>query len=839
MLLKGRSQSPKKQKSNRPLIGGALGLIALLILLVGYANRGNTDSSDKVEEIFSPETFEVAPDQAAFQTLDLQIDFKGQQKLERKKREAIEMGVHMSSPDDWVSAVYTEGEILTPVKLRLKGDWLDHIKGKKQSFRIKVKQNKTWNRLRTFSIQTPLARDFLNEWVFHQILQREGLLTTRYDFIKVNINGKAKGVYAYEEHFEKILPEFNHRREGPIVKFSETAVWQARAKDLASTKPIGTTEAGLSSFSGAEIEPFEDKKIAKNPLLKEQFEAAQNLLQAYKYGQKSASELFDLDKMARYYAILDITRAYHGLVWHNQRFYFNPVIQKLEPIAFDGYTMDGSMNWINKPFIGHQINYRKGYFLGDMIFNVMYDPEFAQAYARYLYHYSDTAVVRDMLNEFQTGIDQREAFLQKDYPQYIYHREYLIENAAKIRDLIMPFDGTAISVKTQAMEKDRLELKVSNRHSLMLQVIGTGPKEAMLTDTLQKPLMLLAFDPTQPPTFQSLIAPKDHKFVFYQLPGFDSLFSARIAPWKVATSFVPAQDLFDVDSLVSNEIFDVIGREVYFKPGKHQVKKSIIIPHEYLVRMAPGVEIDFVNGAGFASQSPIFAMGSKEVPIRISSSDHTATGFTVLQAKEKSELHYVVFDGMNTLQYRGWELTGAVTFYESEVLINRCSFINAKCEDALNLIRSEFELSNSLVRNAAFDGLDVDFCKGRITSCQFENNANDGMDFSGSRIDAYSVRVINSGDKGISVGEESTVTIHSSFVSGATTILAAKDLSQVLIKQIQMEKAVTGFAAYVKKPEYGPATITVKKYEADQIETLHRIERGSVLELEGKQVEVN
>ncbi|MEZ4848793.1 MAG: right-handed parallel beta-helix repeat-containing protein, partial [Bacteroidia bacterium] len=831
----GTSQPKKTPKLNLPLAGGTAGLLFLLIILAGYVNLRENSVSNTIKEIpFSPETYTIPTDPAAFQTLSLQIDFKGQQKLERKKREAIEMGVHMASEDDWVSAVYTEGENLVPVKLRLKGDWLDHIKGKKQSFRIKVKQANTWNRLKTFSVQTPVARDYLSEWVFHQILYREGLLTTRYDFIKLNINGKSKGVYAYEEHFEKILPEFNHRREGPIVKFSETGVWQARAKDLESKASVGTTEGGFASFEGADIEAFSDKKIAQTPHLTQQFETAQNLMHAYKYGLKSASEIFDLDKMARYYALLDITRAYHGLIWHNQRFYFNPVIQKLEPIAFDGYTMDGEMNWINKPLIGHQINHKAGFFLGDLIFNLMFDPAFSETYARYLYHYSDTTVIREILNDLEAGIDQREAFLKADYPKYSYNRDHLIKSAANIRNLIMPLEGTAISVRTQSANKDRLELRISNRHALALKVIGSGLKENVVADTLKEPIMLLAFDPTQPPQFVPMTAPKEHKFVFYQLPGFDSLFAAPIAPWKVASTFVPAQNLFKVDSLASNEIFEVRGREIYVKSGKHRVTRPIIIPEGYLVRMSAGVELDFVQKAGLISKSPVFAMGDKETPIRITSSDHTGTGFTILQAKEKSELHYVVFDGMNTLSYQGWELTGAVTFYESEVLINRCSFINAKCEDALNLVRSEFELKNSLIRNAAFDGLDVDFCKGTIMSCMFENNANDGIDFSGSIVDAYSVRVINSGDKGISVGEESTVTIHSAFVSGAQTALAAKDLSRVTIKQIQMEKARTGFAAYIKKPEYGPATIIVETYQADDIEILHLIEKGSVLEIDGK-----
>ena len=49
------------------------------------------------------------------------------------------------------------------------------------------------------------------------------------------------------------------------------------------------------------------------------------------------------------------------------------------------------------------------------------------------------------------------------------------------------------------------------------------------------------------------------------------------------------------------------------------------------------------------------------------------------------------FTGLNTLSYKGWELTGGVTFYESDVRIKNCVFEKNKCEDALNIICSKFE----------------------------------------------------------------------------------------------------------------------------------------------------
>ena len=104
--------------------------------------------------------------------------------------------------------------------MRLKGDWTDHLFGDKWSFRIKVKGDNTLFGMKQFSIHHPRARNFIYEWLYHQALKREGVLSLRYDFIEVTLNGKNLGVYALEEHFEKRLIEHNQYREGPIIKFT-------------------------------------------------------------------------------------------------------------------------------------------------------------------------------------------------------------------------------------------------------------------------------------------------------------------------------------------------------------------------------------------------------------------------------------------------------------------------------------------------------------------------------------------------------------------------------------------------------------------------------------------
>ncbi|MGY8927818.1 MAG: CotH kinase family protein, partial [Flavobacteriales bacterium] len=88
-----------------------------------------------------------------------------------------------------------------------------------------MKGNNAYRGLKSFSIQNPNTRSFMSEWFAHKLFEKEDVLTTKYIFVPVIINGQKMGVYALEEHFDKQLLEARNRREAPIVKFDEEGVW--------------------------------------------------------------------------------------------------------------------------------------------------------------------------------------------------------------------------------------------------------------------------------------------------------------------------------------------------------------------------------------------------------------------------------------------------------------------------------------------------------------------------------------------------------------------------------------------------------------------------------------
>ncbi len=768
----------------------------------------------------------------------LEIADKWMQKLRAKRSEAFQRGMLITAEDDWV-----KGDILTDsltatgenlkmkVKLRLKGDWLDHLQGNQWSYRIQVKDPHAWNRLKTFSIQNSATRGHLDEWVYHQWLRKEDVLSPRYDFIQTKVNGQNLGSYAYEEHFDKQLPEFMKRREGVIVRFTEDGFWaykQRQIRTVGFEKDNHYTED--HGFRATKVKAFKEGRTLGSETLKQQFEVAQNLMQQYQYDTKQASAIFDVKRLAKYFAITDICRAYHSLRWHNQRFYYNPITTRLEPIGFDG----GKMSKLEKnaPFLGYLIWNDSNYF--ESIIKALFaDEEFTAAYLQYLDLFTAEEYLGDFLQGINEDLTEREMWIQENVPDYYYNRKWIPETAQRIRTYLRPLNTESLTAFVQQKTNGNQKLQIQNKHFLPLQIVGFGKTKDKMVEVLTPPMYIPVTKKGRLPQYFSAECETEMKYVYFKQIGGEELYYTNINNWRKPAFEAPSQSLFADIQLEEHPIFSLEEetKTIVFPAGKYQSKENIVIPAGYEVKMEAGCELDLIGGAAFLSKSPVYLRGRADAPIKIYSSDQTANGFTVMESEEKSILTYVLFEDLNTVKKANWTLTGAVNFYESDVEIRSCTFTKNHCEDALNIIRSHFDIDKITVSHTFSDGFDADFCTGTLRNSRFYKTGNDCMDFSGSIITIINCTAEQSGDKGISVGEEAKVRVESASIDGAIIGVASKDLSLLTIEKIDLKNCTQAFAAYRKKAEFGGAKIIVKNYTVEEVKYLHQIEKGSSLQL--------
>jgi hypothetical protein len=750
-------------------------------------------------------------------------------KLEKIRYEAIQKGLLVSTDDSWVKgAIFPkeQKEAKINVKMRLKGDWTDHLVGKKWSFRVATQTDKSWNRLKTFSLQNPATRSYLFEWVLHEFFKYEDVLTTRYEFVNMKLNHKDLGLYVYEEHFLKHLSEFSKKKEGPIIRFLESGFWDAIQRQYT----LGADQDGELLVGSPEIKPFSEGKTFKSPVLAEQYVIAQNLLYQYQYDLKSIEEIFDIDLLAKYYAITDVVGGYHGIAWHNKRYYYNPVTGKLEPIGYDGFSKGGLEHMIGKAFLGINLSAIRGH--KEMYHKLFRDDRFLEKYHQYLEQFSSKAYLDKFIKTISTPLYARLKVIQEEKSDYTFSINYLHKRALNILNTLYP-NSASLQIKT--VEPGLIA--ICNRHRVPVEIVGTMSKVGGVISDLDTAKIIYTTPFKDIPDYNERITvPQNANFLVYRVVGLSKNFYSRINPWPIPEGLSPVQEL--KSTLQENHpAYAYIPGHTNIVFNKNAVvKEPIVIPAGYNITFKPGTKVDIIKGAFILSYSPVQFLGTEEAPITVESSDKSARAFTVIKAKEQSVINYTLFSQLGAFSYKGWNLPGSVNFYESDVDIYHSTFTQNSCEDILNIVRSNFDFQYNTISNTFGDGFDADFCRGTVAHCYFNNTGNDAIDFSTSIVTIRDSKITKAGDKGISMGEQGEAMIVNTIIEDAVIGIASKDLSRTIITNVTLKNCNIGFSAYQKKPEYGHGFIKVHSYKSENLGALHKILPGSKMILIDREI---
>ncbi|MEY2702756.1 MAG: hypothetical protein RLY43_1394 [Bacteroidota bacterium] len=160
----------------------------------------------------------------------------------------------------------------------------------------------------------------------------------------------------------------------------------------------------------------------------------------------------------------------------------------------------------------------------------------------------------------------------------------------------------------------------------------------------------------------------------------------------------------------------------------------------------------------------------------------------------------------NIIQNR--QVSSPYNFAECTVLLTNCIFLkNISGDDLVNFYRSDLLLNGVEVLNAKYDGLDFDWCTGRINNCKISNCGNDGLDFAGSKIKILNTAITKCGDKAISIGEKSRIEVTCIELNKNEIGIAVKDESKINISSINATNNSIDIVAYNKKAQYGISEI--------------------------------
>ena len=754
-----------------------------------------------------------------FDDIKIDIKFKHLLRIQYLREQALKEGIISSAvkSEEFPATLTFNGEP-HEVKIGLTGMMPIHVTDPiKWSFQVKVKGDDTVQGMKRFGLLLPATRGYLTDWLGMELLKERGLIGMRIDFAEVSMNGKPLGVFYMEERFDKYLIENNELREGIILKMSD----------------------GLSAYQ-------EDKLMAV-PATRDQLLLIKRMWQDVAAGNLAPNKFFDMKKMATLFAVTDLMNNKHALYRTNLRLYFNPITGLAEPIAREwGSLTKNDVSALSLFLEEPKVASRHATLAQDEILRLIYDNlEFKGHYIKEAETLSDPKYLDQLLLRNGEKLNTLVSKVYRDWPFYELPTHTLYENQYYIKSVLFP-DVNQLNAYFKGQDGDYLDVYLKNQQDLPLEIaqiswrdsIFFTPESSIVLDSKTKDqAQFYRFKiPTDQVWADSLIPELKVYYNLYGLPEYRR--NALIFPWayenRVANTGNPVVRDANHTSFDFIEV-DEEKNEILIPAGKWTVAEDLIVPEDKRFVVAAGAEVDLINEAKIISYSSFFCEGTEEQPILFQSSDSTSKGILIIRGKERSVLNHATFDYLSCPREEGWQIPGALTFYESPVDINSCTFSNNKIgDDFLNIVRTNFTIDQTHFKKINSDAFDCDFCNGTVTNSSFVDIGNDAIDVSGTEIEISNVYMNNIGDKGLSAGEDSQMTARFVEISNAEIGATSKDRSELMLYDITMLNARIGITLFQKKSEFGPAYTAADRVEIQNAEIPYLIEINSSLVLDGE-----
>lgn len=776
-----------------------------------------------------PASFAVEP-----AVLSITVDQAELERLQQVVDVARERGVIMPEDNEYVAAS-VEGEAGTfKAKIRIKGKLTDHVKGSKWSFRVIAKKDGGFLGMKRFSLQHPGTRNYLCDWFYHKLMQGEGIVALRYGFIRLRFNDEDLGIYAYEEHFGPELLEHNGRVKGPIFRFDPALFWEHRLNEMNKLR----FDEPYAAYQAAAVDAFGSGDLAKDDEARRQFEDALGLIEAFRRGQLTTGEVFDTDRLARRHAILDLIGGHHSMDWSDVKFYFDPVLRRVEPIAYESFsafplkTLAGSHRWVGREDPAQDLH--------DQFFN---DEQLFRAYVYHLERMSRESWLDSAFTALGPALDTASAIVYREFPYKELDRSIYYKNQQVIRRLLDVPKG--FHAYLEGINKDTVSMSIVPIEGLPMEVHGLIAADGSLIAPVKK-CIVPCRKPNRPgdpikvrfALGKTALADSSELKLSYSVLGASVKKEVEVFPFELSIS--AAQDEL-LARLRPNAkefamlVMDDSAKTITIKPGSWTIGRTLVVPAGYRFIATWPLKLNIVNGAELISYSPLAWKGSEESLIEVMSADSSSHGVHVLNASGASQLRFVRFSNLTRYKY-DQDRSADVSFHRSSATLENCHFTGT---GATLLDASVGALTLKDCRfHGGSDPCEVHFAQLSMTNVSFFGMKDDAISVEGgeARLEKVFVggkRSPGIGLKGVKGARIEATDLH---VVEMAKAIEGREGTHIIVNGMiaQADDAIAD--ANKSEMRYGPVMIELKALKTDPAEATYEVGEGSSITLDGKPV---
>lgn len=740
-------------------------------IIVGLSKHFLTTGLPKIPSILFSKISgnEIRP---KIEDINFDINFKNFQTILEDRQQGLQDGILINPRT--VNARLTYSGKTYKARIRLKGDLPDHWRSNlRMSFRVTLKGDETILGMRRFSVHSPGSRQYPHEQVYQGIMKDMKGLSVPHKLLNVSVNGINWGVMNVEEHMSKELLEKQESRESIIFKFSDEQLWQYQKKNLNPYYHYKLSDPQLYSSI------YQSRKYLGDRIYREQYSHIVNL-----YAKKEIHKALSVEPALKAIILSGIWDNQHALNFVNSKFYLNPYTLKLDTITTD----QGPIKTMDKPY-GFVQNL-EGFYI-DFLLKTALEEDVK-------------SITKDLLSK-----------KKKLYDLYSFHESYFPFDE--------PFDRNIIDSNFEKIENENLNVLLDNlRSQIPIEDNQIIPPSTEQLASMPAHVKIQHYDNGE--VWISNLLPIPVNLESISLRSDEIMTKNRVLPASVhsiettvfETPFKNLQDeqiqvLTNVrgikkqavngSSLISNTynpLDNISNLEKYpfvtqfkdsftIRPGTWIISEPLIILGN--LKVEQGTKLIFKKDSYLIVKGSLQSLGTEKSEVKFTAESDTWKGLYVLGDGSSSIITHTEFSSTSELRDGILQLTGGVTFYNSNLSISDSSFLKAEGEDALNIVKSEFSIDNITINKTFSDGLDFDFSSGSMKNSTFLNVGGDAVDVSGGFVNLSNILIKDIRDKGISAGEGSNVSIDSSNIYRIGVGIASKDGSEVQVKSTSIEES--------------------------------------------------
>ena len=209
-------------------------------------------------------------------------------------------------------------------EIKIPGLTWDHfLNPQKTSLRIKIKDNNSFKGTKQFNLLRPKTRGYLLNYVINKISKNFNIISIDYIPIHVVINGQDKGIYLFEDFFNKYLIEKNHKKD--------SLIFSLRTRNSETQKDDNPIKVYHPNFD--KINQYQ-----------------KTLINNFEHNLESFNTNIDEEKFITLCAIGFLSNSWHQFYPTNLFYYYNPHTNLLEPIIREVEPRELTNNDLNSGF---------------------------------------------------------------------------------------------------------------------------------------------------------------------------------------------------------------------------------------------------------------------------------------------------------------------------------------------------------------------------------------------------------------------------------------------------------------------------------------------------------